>query len=61
MQIAPEKEKLVKELIVQFGGKATSKKRDAAKASLIKDIKEAVEELKLVREVKKKQETPKIF
>ncbi len=61
IQIAPEKEALVKELIVQLGGRIMRKKRSGVKAKLIKDIEEAVEEMKLVRAGKKKARNAEDF
>lgn len=61
VQIAPEKEALVKELVVQLGGTITSKHKKTAKAKLVKEITEAVEELKLIRAGKKKARNAEDF
>ena len=62
VNIAPEKEALIKELVEQLGGsvdnvapkKVKSKPDLAPKELLVREIKDAVEELKLVRAGKKK-------
>jgi len=62
VNIAPEKEALIKELVEQLGGrvdnvapkKVKSKPVLAPKELLVREIKDAVEELKLVRAGKKK-------
>jgi hypothetical protein len=61
VHIAPEKEALVKELVEQLGGRVIQKKKNVAKARLIKEIKEAVEEMKLVRAGKKKARNAEEF
>lgn len=54
IEIAPEKEDLVKELVVQLGGKIKAKEKKAPKTTLVDELKEAVEEMKLIRAGKKK-------